>query len=430
LFNLVYADILYSSGIALLDDCVFLPSDDKVVGIAYADDLASLGVMVDPLQTQLMQLAESMLPYNLRANGGKTVLMIIVNTRRQIQLRPVPVNLNIFFENQWLARVLEFKYLGLHLDFMMNSVPHESICLGRARTAAIQIGKICRELGITDFSRLRTYFCSYVVSQFHGYQVSLFDDESYEQVLMLFFRKCFSLPVGYPRAIFYYFAGSLEFQAQQIMARIRFFQRVANRRGFMQRVMFEDRRLFLLGLDSWNLDFCSLYESFFRDRLFSELDLFDPVEAIRGDLERESLELREARLTLIMPSEILFRQLVTAQALPSFLRELSIRSHEETRLILIFFANMFRFCLFSRPIERCPMCLSNLNAPHFFDCPRVDTFDIIGLPRQSWRDLAERRDWVNFIDLFFFVGMFWVQNVPSIRIGHARTFQNGVKLFV
>jgi hypothetical protein len=138
--------------------------------------------------------------------------------------------------------------------------------------------------------------------------------------------------------------------------------------------MYEDRRLFLLGLDSWNLDFCSLYESFFRDMPFSELDLFDPVEAIRGDLERESLELREARLTL-MPSGNLFRQLITVQALPSFLRELCIRSHEETRLILIFFfANMFRFCLFSRPTERCPMCLSNLNAPHFFDCPGVDRY--------------------------------------------------------
>jgi hypothetical protein len=60
------------------------------------------------------------------------------------------------------------------------------------------------------------------------------------------------------------------------------------------------------------------------------------LKNVELELERESTELREARLTL-MPSGSLFRQLLPTQALPSFLRELSIRSHEEVRLILIFF---------------------------------------------------------------------------------------------
>jgi hypothetical protein len=60
----------------------------------------------------------------------------------------------------------------------------------------------------------------------------------------------------------------------------------------------------------------------------------------------------------------------------------------------------------------------------------VDTFETLGLPRGSWRDFAQRRDWVNFIDLFFFVGMFWVNNVRSVRAGHAATFLNVIKLFL
>jgi hypothetical protein len=74
-------------------------------------------------------------------------------------------------------------------------------CLLKAKQAAVQIGRLCRQMEITNFSQIRTYFFSFVVSQFHGQQLFTFPPEDYELVLMLFFRTCFSLPIGFPWAL-------------------------------------------------------------------------------------------------------------------------------------------------------------------------------------------------------------------------------------
>jgi hypothetical protein len=99
--------------------------------------------------------------------------------------------------------------------------------------------------------------------------------------------------------------------------------------------------------------------------------LFDPQDDIHGILKQESSDRRELRLTL-MPSGVLFQRLVPYQAMPGLLRELARRSaFEEVRLVLIFFANMFRFCFFTCVIELRPLCFVRLDASHHFDCPRI-----------------------------------------------------------
>jgi hypothetical protein len=278
-----------------------------------------------------------------------------------------------------------------------------------------------------NFSRLRTYFFSFVVSQLHGHQLVVFPRECYEQVLMLFFRSCFSLPVGFPRAIFFYFVGSLEFDAQQIIARLRFFQKHARTRGFLREAFLEDRRLFLLRQPCWNSEFADLFEGFLPGRIFGEIDLFDPQEDIRTLVERELSARRDLRLSL-MPSGVLFRELLPFQAMPSFLRELSRRSFEEVRLVLIFFANMFRFCFFSRTTESCPLCLQSFIASHLFDCVEISR-DVPSLI-DDWRVVALRRDWGTFFDFFFVTCLFWTRRVNSIRRGHVKTIHEAVRLFL
>jgi hypothetical protein len=244
---------------------------------------------------------------------------------------------------------------------------------------------------------------------------------------MIFFRTCFSLPIGFPRAIFYYFAGALEFEAQQILGRVRFFQKHARTRGFLRSALLEDRRLFLLQQASWNRDFRELFEGFFSGQVFSELDLFDLPDNFRVELERESSERRDLRLTC-MPSGILFRTLVPYRAMPGFLRELSRRSFEEVRLVLIFFANMFRFCFFSRAVDRCPLCLSNFMAEHLFECLEVQTSVPIRI--NAWRDLAFGQEWRDFLDLFFIVSFAWTRRINSVRIGHVKTISEAIRMFV
>jgi hypothetical protein len=70
-------------------------------------------------------------------------------------------------EGEWIREACELKYLGITLDFLGDTEEHVSVCVSRARAAATQIGRLCRQLEIRDFSQLRTYFFSFVVSQFH-----------------------------------------------------------------------------------------------------------------------------------------------------------------------------------------------------------------------------------------------------------------------
>jgi hypothetical protein len=336
MFNLVYGEILRNCELDLLNGDVFREGLHRVVGIAYADDLANLGLRTSLVQQQLFRIAESMLPFNLRINAGKTVQLIFLPSRRSIPVDEIFEWEPLYIEEEWIVDEQAFKYLGIHLDISVGTQEHVRICSTRARQAAAQIGRLCRQLEITNFSRLRTFFFSFVVSQFHGTQIVFFPEEDYEQALMTFFRACFSLPVGYPRAIMYYFAGSLEFYAQQIVARLRFFQKHARSVGFMNAIFLEDRRLFLLNHICWNSEFEQLFETFLPNQSFSELDLFDPQDEFREMLERESSVRRDLRLSL-MPSGVLFRDLVPYQSMSSFLRELSRRSFEETRLVLIFF---------------------------------------------------------------------------------------------
>jgi hypothetical protein len=178
---------------------------------------------------------------------------------------------------------------------------------------------------------------------------------------------------------------------------------------------------------SWNRDFEDLYEDFLPGRVFSELDLFDPQEDMRALLESESSDRRDLRLSL-MPSGVLFRDLLPFQAMPSFLRELSRRSFEETRLVLIYFANMFQFCFFSSRVERCPLCLQSFLAQHLFECPEIELIAPIRL--DGWRDLAYGREWRDFLDLFFITCLLWSRRVNSVRIGHVKTITEAVRLFL
>jgi hypothetical protein len=201
----------------------------------------------------------------------------------------------------------------------------------------------------------------------------------------------------------------------------------------MREVFFQDRILFLLGRESWNSNFAELYEAFFHGSRFSEFDLFSPVDEFRLRLEVESAAHRHLRLTL-MPSGILFQQLVPIGSLSSFMRDLSVRSFEEVRLVLLFFANMLRFCLFSRAQVNCPHCQPQtpFSSSHFLECsnifhsPFLPRPDDLPLPSSfdPWRTMCLQERWPEFFDFFFLLGLMWSRATSLVRISHAKTFSN------
>ncbi len=102
-----------------------------------------------------------MLPFNLHINAGKTQVIIFLPFRRNIPLHAVHQWHNFYVGGEWIEVVEEFKYLGIHLDFSIGTDNHVTICYQRAKQAAVQIGRLCKQLHIVNFSRLRTYFFSF-----------------------------------------------------------------------------------------------------------------------------------------------------------------------------------------------------------------------------------------------------------------------------
>jgi hypothetical protein len=168
------------------------------LGIAYADDLAAFGFNTSLIQNGLDSMINVMKPFNLIPNGGKTQVLAFVTPRRLFPVSLEDSRHRLTIDNVGLERVDTFKYLGIHLNFLVSASSHENICLVKAKAAAVQLGRICRQLELRDLSRLQAYFISFVVSQFHGSQLVLFSNDCYETSLMLFFWICFSLPVGFP----------------------------------------------------------------------------------------------------------------------------------------------------------------------------------------------------------------------------------------
>ena len=266
----------------------------------------------------------------------------------------------------------------------------------------------------------RTFFLAFVLSQFHGSQIITFPVESMEKVLMVFLRSCFSLPTGYPRAIFYSLLDIDKFLFSQIRAWRRFFSRNVRSaiRPLMREVFLHDRELFHLGLPSWSQDFGSLFERFYTERMFSEIDLFDEEQSMMELLRTESMSHRNGRMTL-SPSAHLFQVLLPYRVNRPFLAALSARSFEEVRLMLLFWGNMLRYCLFNGVVEFCLLCNAGFTSEHFLSCTEVNSGEILG----NWREMLANEKWDEFISFFFLIALEWMHRTNRVRVGHQKTIE-------
>ena len=426
LFNLVYGEILWVAGLDVISNDVFVPRDKRVVGIAYADDFALMAQNICSAQTSLDNMSIAMLTFNLRMNRDKTKLLIFVQKRKPRGFLGDIRSWQICVEGQPIEMVCEFKYLGITLNFLCEPLTHPLSCESRAIAAAVQYGGLFRRLEITDFRKLRAFFLAFVQSQFHGSQIVSFSKESMEKALMLFLRSCFSLPIGYPRAIFCELLDIDEFFLTQIRSRWRFFSRnirLGRINSALTQAFLHDRELFRLGIPCWSRDFCKIFESFYNERAFIELDLFEEESQITELLRMESMSQRTLRMTL-SPSAHLLRDLLPHRVTRSFLVSLSQRSFEEVRLILLFWGNMLRYCFFTGSVEICLLCSLPFNSEHFLSCTEINNNGVLG----NWRLFLENENWEGFISFFFLVALEWIHRTNPVRLGHQKVNEkaNGI----
>ena len=137
-------------------------------------------------QSQLI-LAPYLKEFNKKVNGGKTKLLIFVKARRPRGFNEDIKSWNIFVDGVPVERVSTFKYLGITMNYLCDVDNHIALCKGKVKAVAVRIGKLCSQLHQTNLYQLRSYFCSFVVSQLFGRQVVSFPRDIYETGLMLFF---------------------------------------------------------------------------------------------------------------------------------------------------------------------------------------------------------------------------------------------------
>lgn len=70
---------------------------NDAVGIAYGDDLASLGLCIAAIQLKVDVIANLMLPFNLRINRDKPMVLTFVSAQHRSEFSVAPVNPNLFF---------------------------------------------------------------------------------------------------------------------------------------------------------------------------------------------------------------------------------------------------------------------------------------------------------------------------------------------
>jgi hypothetical protein len=105
-------------------DDVFEGSPLSILGVVYADDLASFGFDTSLLQGRLDNIVSVMRPFNLLPNAGKTQVLLFVTPRRLFPLNDSSVDEDLFIDGVALERISSFKYLGIHLDFLVSPSPH------------------------------------------------------------------------------------------------------------------------------------------------------------------------------------------------------------------------------------------------------------------------------------------------------------------
>ncbi len=130
-----------------------------------------------------------------------------------------------------------------------------------------------------------------------------------------------------------------------------------------------DRGLLYDRAVGWNADFGRRVEGFLD---FPSIDLsnFSAVAEARSDL-RQALSRRRHNHFLSSASSFVI-QIFPSLSIPSTsLRHLYDLPHESTRIILIFFANMFQSTYFRTKNLVCAFCQEDLSSTHLFDCQGV-----------------------------------------------------------
>ncbi|MFM2048670.1 MAG: hypothetical protein RI955_1218 [Bacteroidota bacterium] len=238
---------------------------------AFADDVVCFSSNPGLFQDKLDWLVEKMAPFNLELNEDKTEQMTFhaSNSNR--------TQFNLTVRSKQLKKVSVFVHVGFRIrDDLGYICQFEHIRINSIKIAK-RVGSLISRLNITDLSRIRMYFYSFVSSQFFG--LPLLPDVSviYKHAASVFLKACFCLPVSLSNCAAIHLLSPKSSFLFQMQSKVNFFNRVI--------MEFKDSSVInVLQID---LDFL------FEKRCgwaFTFLTLLEKISVVPNDLVFDSLE--------------------------------------------------------------------------------------------------------------------------------------------
>jgi hypothetical protein len=277
--------------------------------------------------------------------------------------------------------------------------------------AARSMGRLLRNLQVTNLKSIRNYFHSLVASQLYGLECFDFKFEDFYRAAKLFLQSIFCLPDSFPINVVRSLLNLPVFESMLLNNRISFLSRVLvspvgvstmKALDYDERVLRDHRVGFSHDLVTFLSDFFDvshIEDLSWRDITFLQ-DLRDQIVIQRGD---------EFRVSFRLSSGLSFWSDISRDAtMPlQFGEYLGSMEYEQARIVLLFLGDVFRFSLASTGSE-CPFCPIELHVNHLFSCPNCPFRS--SLP--SWSSLLNAlhtSQWANSVTILFLCLQQWVR---------------------
>jgi hypothetical protein len=413
-FAVVYARVLQSIGVKELPTNLSTMDASSVYYFAFADDLALFSGNLSRVEYVLEKLNWSLPDFGMSVNVGKTCWMPFLPVLARYQVQEPP-SFSLVLSHQRLECVDEFKYLGYVLNSFLSSRSHLNQKRDSMFNAARAMGRLLRNLQITNLRLVRTYFYSLVSSQLYGLEGFNFNADDLYRAAKLFLQTIFCLPDSYPINVARSMLNLQVFEATLLSSRIRFVERAFLSQVSdisMKALQYNESVLRNHGT-GFTHDLVTFLATFFDvsdldDLSVSDLsylqDLRDQIVIQRSDEFRVSFR-RSSGLNFVVDlSE-------NGMMPPQFGEYLGSLEYEQVRIVLLIMGDVFRFSMAATE-SGCPFCPIQLHTSHLFLCPNCPFRS--SLP--SWRDLLtafHRTDWQTFVMLIFLCLQQWMRGSNS-----------------
>ncbi len=370
-FSVIYARALGSLGVAELPRNLSDLDLSKVYYFAFADDLALFSANLSRVGVVLRKLEATLPQYGMSVNVAKTVWMpfLPISTRYRVE---EPRDFSIRLNREYLSCVDEFKYLGFIINSFLSPKDHIRQKKDSMFVAARSMGRLLRNLQITNVKSIRSYFHSLVASQLYGLECFNFSNEDFYRAAKLFLQSIFCLPDSYPINVVRSLLNLPVFEAMLLNNRINFLQRVLISPAGVQTAK-------ALDYDENSL---RAHRVGFSHDLMSFLSTFFDVSHIEDLSWRDLSSLQDLRDQIVIQRNDEFRVSFRASSGLSFWPDISDSAtmplqfgeflgtleYEQAQIVLLVLGDVGRFSL-SATSSRCPFCPIEFHTFHLFTCP-------------------------------------------------------------